>query len=69
MNRYCNHTARQAGKIAQKSFAVLSREHADNQNQRPRDTLLKIGERASDYPPAVGIMATVEPEFTFGWQQ
>ena len=61
MDRHGDDAARQTGEIAQEAFAVLGRQHADDEDERPRHALLEIGERGGDGAAAVGIVAAVEP--------
>ena len=68
-DRHRDHAAREAGEIAQEARAVLGRQHADDQHQRPRHALLEIGERGGDGAAAVGIVAAVEPQLAAGRQQ
>ena len=55
--------ARQPGEIAQEAGAILGRQHADDQHQRPRHALLQIGKRGGDGAAAVRIVPAVEPQF------
>src|SRR5450830_1233085 len=61
-HRHGDQPADEPGEIAQEAFAILARQHADNQNQRTRDALFEIGERRRNGAAAVGIMAAVEPQ-------
>ena len=56
-------------KLLQKACAVLGRQHADDEHQRPRHALLEIGERRRDGAAAVGIVAAVEPKLALRRQQ
>jgi hypothetical protein len=69
MDRHRDQPARQPGKVAQETGAVLGCQHADDQNERTRHALLEIGERRSDGAAAVGIVTTVEPQLAAGGRQ
>src|SRR5262249_47771117 len=61
-DRHRHHAAGKPGEILQKALAILGRKHADHEYERARHPLLEIGERVGDGPPAVRVMAAVEPE-------
>src|SRR4029079_15538297 len=68
-HRHCNQSSCKAGKISQKTFALLTGEHAAHQYQRSRYALLKVRQRRRYGAAAVRIVPTVEPPLAAGWSQ
>ena len=65
-HRHRDQAAREPGEIAQEPFAILACQHSDDQHQRPRHTLLQIGQRRGNRAAPVRIVPAVEPQFAAG---
>ena len=67
MNGNRDQLTRQPGEIAQETFLVFRRQHADDHYQRARNALLKIGKYCSRRTAAIDVMPAVKPEFGTHW--